>query len=156
MIPDRQFDIVIVGAGPAGGLAALTAARAGLRTLVVEKHTTIGEPLCCAEAISLSGLTDNIPLNRDWIAADREGLTICDATSAAFAQNLDWDGLRERVLSSSYAPAPGHARQRARVARHSRPGRLRPPAADSLLPWRLRPWPGGRRMTIASLPLPRM
>ncbi len=45
-------DVIVVGAGPAGSEAARAAARAGLRTLLLEEHASVGMPSHCTGKLS--------------------------------------------------------------------------------------------------------
>ena len=48
----NMYDVVVIGAGPGGGSAALHAARAGLSTLLLEADPEIGTPVHCGECLS--------------------------------------------------------------------------------------------------------
>ena len=48
MIPKASYDVIVVGAGPAGSTAALYAARNGASVLLLDKKREIGNPIQCA------------------------------------------------------------------------------------------------------------
>ena len=47
-----MYDVLVIGAGPGGGSAALHASRAGLSTLIVEADPEVGTPVHCGECLS--------------------------------------------------------------------------------------------------------
>ncbi len=71
-----HYDVIIVGAGPAGSIAAKTAAENDLDTLLIEKRVEIGNPVRCAEGVGKEGLSQFIKPDKRWIAADVKGARI--------------------------------------------------------------------------------
>ena len=70
-------DVVIVGAGPGGSMAAKYCAQGGMDTILIEKKAEIGAPLRCAEGVSKSWLDEvGIVPDKTWIRADMKGAII--------------------------------------------------------------------------------
>lgn len=53
-----KYDVVVVGAGPAGAVASKYAAKNGARTLLIEEHASIGSPVQCTGLISTAALAE--------------------------------------------------------------------------------------------------
>ncbi|MBE9592273.1 MAG: FAD-dependent oxidoreductase, partial [Proteobacteria bacterium] len=68
-----NYDVLIVGAGPAGSSAALEAAKNGADVLLIEKKKIIGQPVQCAEFIPKL-LLNEIEISHDSIAQRIKGM----------------------------------------------------------------------------------
>ena len=64
-----EFDVVVVGAGPAGSTTARELSRRGIRVLLLEEHERVGVPVHCAglitgRALELAEASPDLALNR--------------------------------------------------------------------------------------------
>jgi digeranylgeranylglycerophospholipid reductase len=72
----NKYDVLVIGGGPAGALAARTAAEKGLTACLVEKRQAIGAPVRCAEGIGREALLEFIDPDPRWISAEMQGAGI--------------------------------------------------------------------------------
>ncbi|MBO7060226.1 MAG: NAD(P)/FAD-dependent oxidoreductase [Fibrobacter sp.] len=74
---DSRYDVIVIGAGPAGSVAARNLAREGHKVLLIEKRERIGYPVRCGEAsTTLADLQTYGPIDDSCIESIINGLYI--------------------------------------------------------------------------------
>ncbi len=119
-----KCDVAIVGAGPAGSTAARVAAEAGLDVVLLEKRQEIGEPVRCAEGVTInSELKDLIELKPEWICNRIQGakLYVPDGSSMIIRDEKGHEGyiLERRIFDRSLAIEAALAGARTLVKTHA-------------------------------------
>lgn len=83
-----HYDLVIVGAGPAGSITAKYAAMGGASVLLLEKRQEIGSPVRCGEGIAREWIDEvGIRLDRKWVTHEVEGAKVVSPNGSSFCIN---------------------------------------------------------------------
>lgn len=88
-----DYDVVVIGAGPAGATTARVAAERGLRVLLVDKKQELGAPIQCSGAVSAHALRDaGVTPDNEFVASAIFGFAIYDARGRI--ATVDYRGLK--------------------------------------------------------------
>jgi len=72
----NNYDVIVVGGGPGGSMAAWQVAKAGYSVCLLEKDRDIGYPVRCGEAIGEAALRQFVEPKDSWIASEITGTTL--------------------------------------------------------------------------------
>ncbi len=80
----KTCDVVVIGAGPGGGSAALHCSRLGMKTMILEADPEVGTPVHCGECLSQLAV-DNLDLSlpEEVIALHVKGIRVIFPDSTA-------------------------------------------------------------------------
>ncbi len=100
-----EYDIIVVGAGPAGSTAARYAAEGGASVLMLEKDRDVGYPVRCGEAVSHEGLVQFLEPNPKFIASTVTKFRLVAPNGKEVVPKLDGVGyvLERRVFDYELA-----------------------------------------------------
>lgn len=90
---NESYDVLVVGAGPAGSSAARAAARNGAEVLVVDKRRELGVPVQCGEALNEDILEElNIEPDPRWAINKVNGVRIVSPAGISFSLSEEVGG----------------------------------------------------------------
>ncbi|MBU1097846.1 MAG: hypothetical protein CVV23_05660 [Ignavibacteriae bacterium HGW-Ignavibacteriae-2] len=107
----NEYDIVVVGAGPAGSMAARYASEQGVSVLILEKDRDVGYPVRCGEAISKEGVEEFIEPNNKFIAStiDKFSMISPDGTEVIIPLEQVGYVLERRIFDYELAKTAANA-----------------------------------------------
>jgi len=91
-----MYDVVVVGAGPAGSAAARRSAGYGLKTLLVEEHGAVGYPVQCAGLLSMAAFQE-CGVSTESIVRDVSGASVISSRGSVL--NFDAGMTRAHVVN---------------------------------------------------------
>jgi digeranylgeranylglycerophospholipid reductase len=106
-----EYDIIVVGAGPAGSMAAKYAAELGVSVIMLEKDRDVGYPVRCGEAVSKTRLEEFIAPDKKWIASEIDKFSLIAPDKSEVVLQFDESGyvLERRIFDYELAKSAAKA-----------------------------------------------
>jgi len=115
----EKYDVVVVGAGPAGSVTARTAAERGLDVLLIERNPDIGVPVKCGEGVSRE-IERFVEIDSRWISTEVKRIVTYGPDGTRMALSVEGSEvvgyvLERRLFDKFLAQQAAHAGAEVRV-----------------------------------------